>query len=358
MPKLMFSNLKEFNKIMYDLELDLIIKDNKSATNKILSLITDRDKIKILSNKIEKVMKTLGEIEEKNWNGMWLRIIMNFFITASIEKVNLIVGNPPWVDWKNLPSKYRERIKELCIEKHLFSGDGRTGGINLNICALISNVVATKWLSDDGVMNFLMPKSLIHQQSYDGYRKFYLKENKRLYLKRIVDWTEAGHPFKPVQEKFLSYIFSLKKSNYAEGIEVKKYVIKKGENLNNSYQYEKFDEVASKFEIKKIYAGQVNNKNTIFVYAENKIELENFSRIAGEATYRGREGIEFYPQELFLLTELQREAPKGLKWVRNFQNSKSKYKIPLRDTLLETKYLHPLVKGTEISKYHLKKQNL
>ena len=49
-------------------------------------------------------------------------------------------------DWKNLPEGYRERIKSLCIDRMLFSGDGITGGINLNICALISNVSAENWL--------------------------------------------------------------------------------------------------------------------------------------------------------------------------------------------------------------------
>ena len=91
--------------------------------------------------------------------------------TACLNKFSNIVGNPPWIDWKNLPEGYRNRIKSLCIDKGLFSGSGRTGGINLNICALITHVAITNWLSDDGKLAFLMPRELAYQSSYEGWRR-------------------------------------------------------------------------------------------------------------------------------------------------------------------------------------------
>ncbi len=150
----------------------------------------------------------LVELERKHWNGIWARIITNYLATANLGKFDIIVGNPPWVDWKNLPSGYRDRIKSLCISRKLFSGDRVTGGINLNICALISNVAAENWLADKGVLGFLMPEPLIFQPSYEGFRKFYLMDNSRLYFQKFTNWNKAGHPFKPVTQKFLTYYLS------------------------------------------------------------------------------------------------------------------------------------------------------
>ena len=43
--------------------------------------------------------------------------------------------------------------------------------------------------------------------------------------------------------------------------------------------------------------------------------------------------------------------------LRNMQNSKSKYKMPVTDILLETKYLHPMIKGKDVTPFHVEWNN-
>src|SRR5207248_6006605 len=81
-------------------------------------------------------------------------------------------------------------------------GAGRTGGINLNICALISYVAMTNWLSSTGRLAFLMPKELAYQASYEGWRRL---GGKWKFLE-LHDWSEAGHPFDPVKEDFMTFV--------------------------------------------------------------------------------------------------------------------------------------------------------
>jgi hypothetical protein len=267
----------------------------------------------------------------------------------------LIVGNPPWIDWKNLPAGYRERVKQICIERHLFSGDSLTGGINLNICALISNVSAMNWLKEDGILAFLMPQTIIFQQTYEGFRKFKLTEDSNLYLQQLFDWTKSGNPFHPVTHKFLTFFFSNKKVDYRSGIPLKyyiknpKFVLRKYQNTTD------FDTLKDVFTEKNEIAGQVSENSSIFSLAKNLKELNNFSNISGSSIYTGREGVEFYPQELFLLevdTEILSKDSANI-IVKNYQNKKSKYKIPPESFPLEKKYLHPLVKGVDIERFHL-----
>ncbi len=90
---------------------------------KILVLIPDIDKTEQIITKINYLAEQFVDLEKNDWNGIWARIVTNFLTTANLGKFDLIVGNPPWIDWKNLPAGYRDRIKSICIDRHLFSGD-------------------------------------------------------------------------------------------------------------------------------------------------------------------------------------------------------------------------------------------
>lgn len=357
-PKSAISN-ENFSNTMIDLETYIEQLDEAAVFEQLYNLIPEKDKNDTIKKNIESLSCKLVDLERNSWNGIWARIITNFLITSNIGEFDIIVGNPPWVDWKNLPSGYRERIKGLCLSKDLFSGDKRTGGISLNICALISNVSASNWLKEDGCLSFLMPKGLIYQPSYEGFRNFYLDSDKtkRLYLQRIVDWTKSGHPFNPVKEEFLTYTYNRNFVNYKDGIEVEKFILKKGKRLSEIQNHYKFADVESLFEKDISLAKQTDNNKTALAYGTNE-ELSKFEIIAGVPYYKGRQGVEAYPQEVFLLeTEIIKEKEKEKIYFKNFQGKKSKYKVPQQILSLETDLLYPVVKGTDVGRFNLRESN-
>ena len=160
-PKSMVDNPVEFSRAMTKIETHIKRQDVVAINNALIQLVDDdeRENPRVISC-INRLAEDFVDLEKNQWNGIWARIVTNFLTAANMPRADVIVGNPPWIDWKTLPEGYRERIKGLCISRHLFSGDGITGGINLNICALISNVASQKWLTEDGVLAFLMPKPL------------------------------------------------------------------------------------------------------------------------------------------------------------------------------------------------------
>ncbi|PHV69723.1 hypothetical protein CS063_14085 [Sporanaerobium hydrogeniformans] len=354
MPLSALKNIQLFSEAISNIEVYIKMQDSSLIAEEILKLIDSQDKTDEILENIDILSKQLVDLENKHWDGIWARIIKNYLITSSLDKFDIIVGNPPWVDWKNLPSEYRDRIKtSVCIDNSLFSGAYRTGGINLNICALIANVCVNKWLAKDGVLGFLMPKSIIHQSSYEGFRNFKLNDGTRAYLQEIDDWTKAGHPFKPVTEKFLTYIYSREYVEYNEGIPVRKYELKRGRKLIDAHRIQKFSDIREWYNCDMSVAGTIKVGTTTFGYAENEEELRKFQAISGEAAYVGREGIEFYPQELFLLEILDMPATsEKLVAVKNYQGDKSKHKVPPLTRMLEKKFIHPLVKGKDIQKFH------
>lgn len=360
LPASAIQDVAKFSKTMTKLEVHIENEDEIAVNNELCSIISPQELTPEICTEIQLLSNKLVDLQRNKWNGIWARIISNFLTTANLGKFDIIVGNPPWIDWKNLPQGYRERIKGLCVSRQLFSGDGVTGGINLNVCALIANVASQNWLKKDGCLGFLMPEGLMFQQSYEGFRNFHLDSNERLYFQKFVDWTKAGHPFAPVQQRFLSYFISSKLQDYTKGITVDQYIKKansKEKNIDSLKVYKNaidFLSISHVFDKKSLIAVTASLNSTAFSYALNLSEGESFSIIAGNCPYLGREGVEVFPQELFLLTvDDSKPRREQQVYVKNFQNSRSKHKIAPGTFLLETEYLYPLIKGVNIERFHI-----
>ena len=99
--------------------------------------------------------------------------------------------------------------------------------------------------------------------------------------------------------------------------------------------------------------GKASESRSAFTYARDSKELAAFNAIAGAAGYIGREGVEYYPQELQLLTLKQVNSQKDTVFLESYQSAKSKISVGKRTPELETKYLRPLIKGVNISRFHI-----
>lgn len=342
-PVAMTADLLDFARTMFEFERNIKAGTYDEAKAYLLEKAGAGDESEIINRRIGQLADQIIDLEKRQWNGIWARVIANFIATAEIGPFTNVVGNPPWIDWKSLPSGYREKVKALCVDKGLFSGAGRTGGINLNVCALIAHVAAANWLAPGGRMALLMPRELANQASYEGWRRAVGGEH--CSLTALHDWSDAGHPFDPVKEDFMTYVFEGKDSQKAL-VPVAHYV--KVDRRSKAHLWGSLAEALEKLDAEPRVAGQIVKGSTGYTFAATASELNKFKKIAGKCPYVGREGVEFYPQEL-LLFKYDSPGPKaGTVWVRNIQVGKSKYRIPPQKVLLETEYLFPLIKGPGI----------
>jgi hypothetical protein len=163
------------------------------------------------------------------------------------------------------------------------------------------------------------------------------------------DWSKAGHPFDPVKEDFMTFIIGKRKRSRSVPVT---HFTKKGNTKAKATEWKSLLEASEHLETHSGVAGQIIPNSTAYTFACDQAELDEFALVAGECEYIGREGIEFYPQELLLFKFQSEGAKPGTVWLQNVQVKKSKYKIQKRRVLLETAYLHPLVKGPEIEQYY------
>ena len=201
-------------------------------------------------------------------------------------------------------------------------------------------------------MGLLMPDTFLVQKTYEGYRKLLLSNNRKAYFKAIDDWSKAGNPFDGVTQKFYTYYFTKTPQDYQKGIPIDYYQKLRGVNS----QVESLNFQAS-FSVEKGKAIQTSKDTTNFCLIHNdaNLTIENLKLISSNLSdYRGREGIEFYPQELVLYeyVESGRETNTTVT-LKNVQVKKSKFKVPQSQIFIEKIYLKPLVRGVDITPFNI-----
>ncbi len=162
-----------------------------------------------LKHTYEKIL----DLHERNWNGIWFRIVRNFFWSAIAGKFDVVVGNPPWVRWSKLPELYRERIKPTCDHYGIFSKTKFHGGNELDISGMITYTVADKWLKDeDGILAFVITQTHFQSPSSAGFRSFYIGNNQIIQPVGIDD-LKALKPFPDAANKTAIFIAKKCKGN-------------------------------------------------------------------------------------------------------------------------------------------------
>jgi hypothetical protein len=354
---------KNFFYLMSQIQAIIKTEDTELVYNKFIQNFLPTDINAEIEENINNLSIQLVRLHKNNWDGIWIRIVANFMLVARIKNVDIIVGNPPWIKWEFLPQAYAEKIKSLCVDRHLFSGQTYMGAISLNICALIANVTASTWLSENGILAFLMPQTLMTQDSYAGFRNFYtdVSTDKRMYLQQLDDWTKSGNPFVDTQEKFMTYYYSNKVVDYlTKGIPITVIQKKRGVLLADINSKQTFNEVATSFETTFSKAFQMDKDRTGYTTFEESFikEKGNFDLIIGECFYKARSGVEFTPAEIYFLEPKESVKGKGSYTFQPSEFKNAKYKslagLPIQ---LETKFIKPVIKAPQIIPFGITENN-
>jgi type II restriction/modification system DNA methylase subunit YeeA len=155
--------------------------DNKCSSNEFRKRIEstyklDLKELDILTKFYEKLFK----LEQEGKNDVWLSILRNAFAPILKGKFDYVVGNPPWVNWENLPEKYREASKSLWEYYGLAEMKGKVGlgKVKRDLAMLFLVRSLDLYLKERGKLGFLMPFTAFKVQAGAGFRSFLAKKTK------------------------------------------------------------------------------------------------------------------------------------------------------------------------------------
>ena len=94
-------------------------------------------------------------------DGIWAKIIEQAFAPRLVGTVDLVVGNPPWISWKNTPQAWQDRSEALWRAFGLWQRRRRGGGVPLADLSslLLARSIAT--YAPDGLVALLLPLSVL-----------------------------------------------------------------------------------------------------------------------------------------------------------------------------------------------------
>ncbi len=98
-------------------------------------------------------------------------------VVNSLAKADIVVGNPPWVNWEYMPEQYRRDTQRVWLDYGLFSAKGRELSFSKeDISVLITDIVIDRFLKDGGIIGFVLRQGAFKSaQNGAAFRKFEVK---------------------------------------------------------------------------------------------------------------------------------------------------------------------------------------
>ena len=168
--------------------------------------VLGRQQLRKWADPLKSTYDQVLRLHRESWNGIWFRIVRNFFWSATAGEFDLIVGNPPWVRWSKLPDTYRDRAKPTCEQYDIFSETPHHGGNELDISGMITYTTADKWLKPGGTLAFVITQTHFQSPSSQGFRRFRIDSTYRLAPLSIADM-KALKPFPEATNKTSVVVF-------------------------------------------------------------------------------------------------------------------------------------------------------
>lgn len=143
--------------------------------------------------------RQLVALDKANKNGVWARIIKNSFAPLFVGRtVDFVAGNPPWVNYENLPADYREASAPVWEKYGLFPKGGwraRFAKGNTELAMLFVYACMDDYCLPHGKLSFVTTQSVFQSKDAGrGFRRFQISTEKPIRVLGVHDFT-AIQPF-------------------------------------------------------------------------------------------------------------------------------------------------------------------
>ena len=309
------------------------------AKRKVLS----RQQLRKWADPLKSTYDQVLSLHRQSWNGIWFRIVRNFFWSATAGEFDLIVGNPPWVRWSKLPDAYRDRAKPTCEQYEIFSETPHHGGNELDISGMITYTTADKWLRPGGMLAFVITQTHFQSPSSQGFRRFRIDPTHRL-APLSVDDMKALKPFPEAANKTSVVVFRKTTKPPKYPVPYRMWTASKG-NTRAIPTILPITDVMDRVEIQDYEANPVGPEGSPWAILPPG-RFDTVSSISGRSTWvQGRKGITADLNAVYFVSIEASNKSTGLVRVSTRPEAGKTNIGAARSFWVEPTLLHPLLKG-------------
>ncbi|MEM0089144.1 MAG: N-6 DNA methylase [Archaeoglobaceae archaeon] len=296
---------------------------------------------------------TLLKLEEEGKNEVWVSIIRNAFAPMLKGQFDYIVGNPPWVNWENLPEDYREISKTLW-ETYGILGKGQ--GFNRDLSMLFLARCFDLYLKLNGKFGFLMPLTAFKTVAGSGFRKFLATRTKIHVIHDLV----TTHPFEDVTNRTSAIVVEKDISKTEERSNSVKLVEENKIIKNIIWISEKSipTDLSLKGVLEIVKRHQMimtpiieRDPSSSWMQVTEKV-LPHIRKLIGRSLYRAHNGVKVGVNQIYFV-KITEKLPDGKLMITNPSEPGQKKEVKQVEVAVEPDLVYPLIKGEDIKKWHV-----
>lgn len=256
----------------------------------------------------------------------------NINVAKSLGKADLIIGNPPWVNWEYMPENYRRTSQHLWTDYGLFCAKGRELSFSKeDISVLITYVVMDKLLNSGGIIGFVIRQGVFKSaQNGVGFRRFRIGNECNIKVLRVDD---------------LSQIRVFKNAVVNTAL----FFARKGESTIYPIPYFVWDKEMGIQE--QCAFPSVEDDDTSPWITVKRESLEKIKRVLGSNPYRARTGVFTGGANGVYWLNIRKKAGNNILACNVV--SRAKRKVEKVEAEFETDYVFPMVKGSDVQRWHV-----
>lgn len=165
-PVSLVDRAEDFDRLMGD-----VANDIEQGFEPFLALddndVTDAEERETLQATIAKIQ----ELHKQGRNHIWAYYTRNMVrpVALARRKVDVIIGNPPWLNYNRTAGVLREELQNLSKERYgIWDGGGYAS--NQDVAGLFFARSVDLYLKDGGVIGFVMPHSALQSGQFEKWR--------------------------------------------------------------------------------------------------------------------------------------------------------------------------------------------
>lgn len=171
-PRSVASNPSQFDRLVDELAFRAADRPRGTTPKSIEAILNRYGVAQRDRSVIEATYRRLCELHDQRRDHIWGFFVKNqsrptWFASAG-NRVDVLVGNPPWLSYRHMPAEMQELFQKGCRERRLWVGGKVATHQDLSAYFVARSV--EQYLNNGGKFGFVMPLSVLSRKAYAGFQ--------------------------------------------------------------------------------------------------------------------------------------------------------------------------------------------